>query len=68
MLYFLIVLFGIAINEMVIILGRLKFAGNVARMGRKGLNIGFCFESREGKRPLGRLGRSWEVNIEMHIR
>jgi hypothetical protein len=49
MRYFLIVLFDIAINEIVITLGRQKFAGNIARMGRRGLNIGFCFETREGK-------------------
>jgi hypothetical protein len=39
---------------------RIRLARHVARMGRRGLNI--------GKRPLGRQRRRWMDNIKMDLR
>jgi hypothetical protein len=38
--------------------------GQVARMGRRGTCIGYWWER---KRPLGRPGRRWVVNIRMDL-
>jgi len=47
---------------------RMKWAGNVARMGemRKACNI--LVGTPEGKRPLGRHRRRWEDNITIDVR
>jgi hypothetical protein len=46
---------------------RKKWVGHVARMGRRGMHIGFWWESRKAKRPLGRPRRRWE-DIRMDLR
>jgi superfamily II DNA/RNA helicase len=43
----------------------MKWAGYAARMGRRGIHIGFLVENPEEKRPLGRLRRKLEDNIKM---
>jgi hypothetical protein len=45
---------------------RMKWVGYVARMGRKGMRVGYLWESQ--KRPLGRPRRRWEDNIKMAVR
>jgi hypothetical protein len=35
---------------------RIRWAGHVARMGRRGMHIGFWWGSRKERGPLGRLG------------
>jgi hypothetical protein len=47
---------------------RMRWAGHVARMGRRGMHIGYWWESQEGKRPLGRRRRRWLDNIKMHLK
>jgi hypothetical protein len=44
------------------LLGRMRWAGHVARMGR-----GEVMGRTEGKRPLGRPRRRWEDNIKMDL-
>jgi hypothetical protein len=46
---------------------RMRWAVHVARMGRRGMHIGFWWESRK-ERPLGRPRRRWEDNIRMDLR
>jgi hypothetical protein len=43
---------------------RVRWAGNVARMGRRGMHIGYWWESQK-ERPLGRPRRRWVDNIKM---
>ena len=45
---------------------RMRWAGHVARMGRKEAYTGFGGKP-DGKRPLGRPRRRWEDNIKMDI-
>ena len=46
---------------------RLRWAGHVARMGKRcGVYRGLV-EKPEGKRPLGRPRRRWEDNIKMDL-
>jgi hypothetical protein len=45
---------------------RMRWAGHVARMGRRGTLIDYWWES-QGKRPLGRPRRRWMDNIRMDL-
>jgi hypothetical protein len=45
----------------------MRLAWNVARMGRKGMHVGFWWGNREGKAPLGRPRRGLD-NIKMYLR
>jgi hypothetical protein len=47
---------------------RMRWAGHVARMGRRGMHIGYWCGKPEGKRPLGRPRRRWVNSIIMDIR
>ncbi|PNF28518.1 hypothetical protein B7P43_G14701 [Cryptotermes secundus] len=47
---------------------RLLDARNVARMRRRGMHIGYWWESRKKGRPLGRPRRRWVSNIKMDLR
>jgi hypothetical protein len=47
---------------------RMRWAGNVARMGRRGMHIGYWWGKPEGKRPLGRPRRRWMDNIKTELR
>jgi hypothetical protein len=46
---------------------RMRWAGHVARMGRRGTRIDYCWESQKGKRPLGRPRRRRVDNIRMDL-
>jgi hypothetical protein len=46
---------------------RMRCAEHVARMGRRGMCIGFWWEMQKG-RPLRRRGRRWEDNIKMYLK
>jgi hypothetical protein len=47
---------------------RMRWAGQVARMG-KGISVyRLLVGSLEGKRPLGRPRRRWEDNIKLDLR
>jgi hypothetical protein len=46
---------------------RMRWAGHVARMGRRGMHIGMG-KPAEGRRPLGRPRRRWVDNIKMDLR
>jgi hypothetical protein len=41
----------------------MRHEGHVARMGDKGTEYGILVGTLEGKRPIGRARRKWEVNI-----
>jgi hypothetical protein len=45
---------------------RIRCAGHAARMGRRGMHIGYCWEGQ--KRLLGSPRRRWVDNIKMDIR
>jgi hypothetical protein len=45
---------------------RMRWAGHVARMGIRGMYIGFWWEGQK-ERPLGRLKRRWANNIKMYF-
>jgi hypothetical protein len=48
---------------------RTRWTGHIARMGRRGMHIGFWWErKKERKRPLERPRRMWKDNIEMDLR
>jgi hypothetical protein len=47
---------------------RMRWAGNVARMGRRGMHIGYCWGKPERKRALGRQRHRWVDNIKMDLR
>jgi hypothetical protein len=47
---------------------RMRWAGHVARMGRRLMHIGCRWEMPERKRPLGRPSRRWVDNIKMDPR
>jgi hypothetical protein len=47
---------------------RMRWAGNVARMGEKMNAYRVLLGKPEGKRPLGRTGRRWEDNIKIDLR
>jgi hypothetical protein len=46
---------------------RVRWAGNVARMGEKRNAYRLLTEKPEGKRPLGRPRRSWADNIKIDL-
>jgi hypothetical protein len=46
---------------------RMRWAGHVARRGRRGTHIDYLWESQTGKRPLGRPRRRWVDNIRMDL-
>jgi hypothetical protein len=46
---------------------RMRLAGHVARMGRKGTRIGYFLGKPDGKRLLGRPRRRWVNNIRMNL-
>jgi hypothetical protein len=46
---------------------RMRWAGNIARMGEKRNAYGLLVGKLEGKRPLGRPRRKWVVNIKMDL-
>jgi hypothetical protein len=46
---------------------RMRWAGHVARMGKKRNVYGLLVGKPEGKRPLGRSRRSWIYNIKMDL-
>jgi hypothetical protein len=45
---------------------KMRWAGHVARMGRREMHIVHRWESQ--RRPLGRPGRTWVDNIKMDLR
>jgi hypothetical protein len=47
---------------------RIRWAGNVARMGEKRNAYRILVKNLEGKKPLGRPRRRWEDNIKMNLR
>jgi hypothetical protein len=47
---------------------RMRWAGNVARMGKERKVYNVLMEKFEGKRPLGRPRRRWEDGIRMDLR
>jgi hypothetical protein len=47
---------------------KMRWTGNVARMGAKGNAYIILVEKPAGKRPLGRSRRSWEDNVKIHLR
>ena len=46
-------------------LGRIRWAGHVARMRQRRVAYRALMKNHEGKRPLGRPRRRWEDNIKM---
>jgi hypothetical protein len=46
---------------------RMRWAGHTARMGERRGVYRFLVGKPEGKRPLGRHRRRWEVNIKMDL-
>jgi hypothetical protein len=46
---------------------RMRWAGHVARMGKRSGIYGVLVGKREGKRPLGRTRLRWGVNIKMGL-
>jgi hypothetical protein len=47
---------------------RMRWAGNVARMGAKGNEYRILVGKPEGKRPLGKPRRRWVDNIKIDLR
>jgi hypothetical protein len=47
---------------------RMRWAGNVARMGEGGAVYRVLVGKREGRRPMGKPRRGWEDNIRMNLR
>jgi hypothetical protein len=47
---------------------RMRWVGHVTQVGRRGMHIGYWWESQKGKRPLGRPRGRWIDNIKMNIR
>jgi hypothetical protein len=47
---------------------RMRWAGHVARLGRRGMRIGYSWEIQKGKRRLGRSRRRLLDNIKMYLR
>jgi hypothetical protein len=48
--------------------GRMRWAGYVARVGRRGIYVKILVGKPEGKRPLARPRCRWEDNIKMDLR
>jgi hypothetical protein len=47
---------------------RMRWAGHVARIGRRGMHVRVFIGKPEGKRPLGRPRRRWVNNIRVDLR
>jgi hypothetical protein len=47
---------------------RMRWAGYVARIERRKMNIGYWWENQEEERLLGRPRRRWVDNIKMDLR
>jgi hypothetical protein len=47
--------------------GRMRWVGNVARMGERRGVYRILVGKSEGKRPIGRPRRRWEDNIKMEL-
>jgi hypothetical protein len=47
---------------------RIRWAGRVTCLGERRNAYRILIEKPEGKRPLGRPRRKWEVNIKMDLR
>jgi hypothetical protein len=45
---------------------RMRWAGHVARIGRRGIHIGYWWDT-EGKRPQGRPKCRWVDNIKIDL-
>ena len=45
----------------------MRWAGRLARMGERRGVYRVSVEKLEGKRPLGRARRRWEINIKMNL-
>jgi len=54
-------------NIIRVIKSRMRWAGHVARMGERRGAYRVLVGKPEGKRPLGRPTRRWEVNIKMDL-
>jgi hypothetical protein len=48
--------------------GRMRWVDHVARMGRRGMQIGFRWDSQKERNTLGRAGRWWKDNINVDIK
>ena len=47
---------------------KIRWVGNVARVGREEMHAGFLMGKPELKRPLGIFKRRWEDNIKMCLK
>jgi hypothetical protein len=47
---------------------RMRWSGHVARMGERRGVCRFSVGKPEGKRPLGRRGDNWEINIIVNLK
>jgi hypothetical protein len=47
---------------------RMRWVGHVARLGRRGMHIGYLWESHKEERRLGRSRRRILDNIKMYLR
>ena len=45
----------------------IRWAGHVARMGRREAYTGFWWENLRGKKPLGRPRHRWDDTIKMDL-
>ena len=54
-------------NIVRVLKSRMRWAGNVARMGKRRGVYRVLVGKPEGKRPLGRPRRRWEDNIKMDL-
>jgi hypothetical protein len=46
---------------------RIRWAGHIERMGRRGMHIRYWWESLKKERPLERTRRRWLHNIKMYL-
>jgi hypothetical protein len=60
-------LYSLPKNYRVVKSRRMRWAGNVVRMGEGRVVNGVLVGRPEGKRPLGRPRRRWEDNIKMDL-
>jgi hypothetical protein len=47
---------------------RMRWAGHIAQMGRRGIRIGYWWGKPEGKKPLGKPRFRWMDNIKLYLR
>jgi hypothetical protein len=55
-------------SNIIRIIRRMRWAGHVARMGKRRNGYRIWVGKPEGKRPLERPIRSWEDNIKIYLR